>query len=97
MELLREQPATVTELVRRVPISQPAVSQHLRVLRESGLVRVEPEGASRIYSIDQAGLIPVRAYIESFWGDALDAFAAAAKEMAKSLPTAELRKPRRNG
>ena len=82
LELLRRKPATVGELTDRLPISQPAVSQHLRVLRDANLVKVEPRGTSRIYSIDPAGLVPVRAYIESFWDDALGAFAEAANRIA---------------
>jgi DNA-binding transcriptional ArsR family regulator len=80
LERLREAPASVTELTRSAGISQPAVSQHLKVLEKAGLVAVAPQGARRIYRLNAAGLEEVRSYIESFWQDALAAFATEAEE-----------------
>lgn len=59
-----------------LPVSQPAVSQHLRVLREAGLVRAEKKGRSRIYHLRAQGLEPLGRYVASFWEGALDAYRA---------------------
>jgi DNA-binding transcriptional ArsR family regulator len=74
LELLRDGAKPVGEIARRLPVSRPAVSQHLRVLLDAGLVRSRREGARRLYSIDPRGLAPLRAYLESFWDQALAAF-----------------------
>ena len=71
---LRNEPRTVTELAAALPISQPAVSQHLRVLREAGVVTSTPDGRKRMYALELSGLEPLRAYLESFWEDVLDAY-----------------------
>ncbi len=84
MELLRNGSATVGEIGRIVPISQPAVSQHLAVLKAAGLVASSAEGARRRYAIDPSGLIAVRAYIDGFWDDALRAFQSAAGRAAET-------------
>ena len=76
VERLRSGPRTVTALAEGLPVSRPAVSQHLRVLREAGLVTVQPKGTSRVYALDPAGLAGLRAWVEGFWTDALAAFAA---------------------
>ena len=76
LELLRAGPSTVGALAEGLPVSQPAVSQHLKTLREAGLVEAERRGVRRIYRIRAAGLAPLRAYVESFWDDALEAFRA---------------------
>ncbi len=60
------------------------MSQHLRVLKDAGLVRDRKEGTRRIYSVDPDGLSDVRAYFDSFWGEALDRFAAEARQGAGS-------------
>src|SRR5262245_53640093 len=73
-ELIAEQPRSVAELTRRLPVSQPAVSQHLKVLREAQLVRVEPRGASNVYHLDPQGLGRMRAWLDRMWSHALDAF-----------------------
>lgn len=73
-ERLRLGPASVSELAAQLPVSQPAVSQHLRVLREARLVDRRSEGARRIYHLDGAGLAELRDYVESFWDDVLAAF-----------------------
>jgi DNA-binding transcriptional ArsR family regulator len=78
-ERLRRGPSSVGELAAVLPVSRPAVSQHLRVLREAGLVTDRRNGTRRIYRIEPSGLAELRDYIESFWDDALAAFAAAAE------------------
>ena len=76
-EGLRHGPRAVGELAATLPVSRPAVSQHLRVLRESGLVRERRAGARRLYSVDQRGLAALRDYVDHFWSDVLAAFAGA--------------------
>ena len=71
---LRHGPRTVGEIAQRLPVSQSAVSQHLRVLREAGLVDVEPQGARRLYRIDLDGLGQARAWFDQFWDDVLGSF-----------------------
>jgi DNA-binding transcriptional ArsR family regulator len=73
-ELIAERPRSVAELTRALPVSQSAVSQHLKVLRETRLVRAEPKGASNVYHIDPAGLGQMRAWLDRFWGDTLAAY-----------------------
>jgi len=73
-ELVAAEPRSVADLTRRLPVSQPAVSQHLKVLKEARLVRSEPRGASNVYHIDPHGLGEMRAWLDRMWGDALDAF-----------------------
>src|SRR5919106_175630 len=79
LERLRGGPKPVVEIARGLPVSRPAVSQHLRVLREAGLVRERREGTRHFYSVDGDGLAEVREYFEELWQDALDAFKAAAE------------------
>jgi DNA-binding transcriptional ArsR family regulator len=69
----------VGELAEGLPVSRPAVSQHLRVLREAGLVSERREGTRRIYSVDAAGLSVLRAYLDAFWESALAQFKADAE------------------
>jgi len=76
---LAERPRSVTELANELPISRPAVSQHLRVLKEAHLVRVRPEGTRRIYQADLAGLEALRDELNGFWAKALANF----KEIAE--------------
>jgi DNA-binding transcriptional ArsR family regulator len=78
-ELLRDGPRSVGELARELPVSRPAVSQHLRVLKRAGLVSDEPNGTRRLYRIDPAGLEALRDYVDSFWTAALAGFAAEAE------------------
>ena len=73
-ERIRQGPCTVTELVATVSVSQPAVSQHLKVLREAQLVSVVKQGQRRIYQLNPNGLQELRRYIEGLWDDALQAF-----------------------
>src|SRR5919202_5602470 len=73
-EQLRGGPRAVGEIARELPVSRPAVSQHLRVLKGAGLVTDRQEGTRRLYRVDQDGLEELRAYLESFWDDALEQF-----------------------
>ncbi len=86
LEALREQPSTVTELATHQPVSRPAVSQHLKVLEGAKLVRVEPRGNRRVYSVRRDGLDELRRYLESFWSDVLDAYGAAIARRVKDDP-----------
>ena len=72
--------ATVNDLASPFPISKQAVSQHLKVLRESRLVRAEPKGASNIYHIDPAGLSQMRAWLDRFWSSTLAAYKVAVEK-----------------
>ena len=81
-ERLREGPRTVTDLASGLPVSRPAVSQHLRVLEGAGLVRARQQGTRRIYRVDQQGLKELRDYLDSFWADVLSAFRAEAERVA---------------
>lgn len=83
LEQLRRGPVAVGELAGRLPISQPAVSQHLRVLQDAELVDVRPEGNRRIYSIKQTGLSELRTYLDALWSDALERFADEARSVAE--------------
>jgi DNA-binding transcriptional ArsR family regulator len=74
-EALRKGPSSVGGLVAGLPVTQPAVSQHLKRLKEAGLVRDHAQGARRIYAIDPAGLGPLRAWLDQFWDDQLRAYA----------------------
>ena len=76
LEALRKQPRTVTELATDQPVSRPAVSQHLKVLEGARLVRVEPRGNRRVYSVRRDGLDELRRYLEKFWSHVLDAYSA---------------------
>jgi len=73
-ERLRDGPRPVHALASGLPVSRPAVSQHLKVLKNAGLVEERSEGVRRIYSVRRVGLAELRTWLESFWGDALDAF-----------------------
>lgn len=75
-ERLRRRPHTVGELAQLSRISQPGVSQHLKVLRDARLVSDRREGTRRYYRADQAGLAELRSYVESLWDDVLAAYAA---------------------
>jgi DNA-binding transcriptional ArsR family regulator len=73
-EHLAQRPAAVGELADLVPVSRPAVSQHLRVLKDAGLVRASAEGTRHIYSVDPDGLRALRDYLDRFWSTALTSF-----------------------
>jgi DNA-binding transcriptional ArsR family regulator len=79
VERLATAPTTVGALARHLPVSRPAVSQHLKILKEAGLVDVEAVGTRRIYRIDPAGLGQIRQWLDRFWDRSLAAYAAAAE------------------
>ena len=83
LERLRRGPLAVGELAAELPVSRPAVSQHLRVLKEAGLVTERRNGTRRLYRVDTDGLAEVRDYLDSFWTDVLAAFEAAAEAEAE--------------
>ena len=83
LERLRSGPRAVGELAAELPVSRPAVSQHLRVLKEAGLVTERRNGTRHLYRVDIDGLAEVRDYLDSFWTDVLAAFQAAAEAEAE--------------
>lgn len=88
VRLLSDGDSSVQEIADRLPISRPAVSRHLRLLKQAGLVSDRPEGTRRLYSLDDAGIDEVRAYLESVWGEA----AARFRLLAENTPEANARK-----
>lgn len=82
-ERLAEEPTSVGALARGLPVSRPAVSQHLKVLKAAGLVSDTAHGTRRVYAVDPAGLAAVRDYFDRFWRDALAAFRDAAAGSTK--------------
>ena len=80
---LRSGALSVSAIAAQMPISRPAVSQHLRVLSDAGLLTVTPAGNRRLYAIAPEGVQQLRQYLDSLWDDALAAFARAAQEKAK--------------
>jgi DNA-binding transcriptional ArsR family regulator len=78
-EQLADRPRAVGELAREFPVSRPAVSQHLKVLKDAGLVIDRPVGTRRIYQLDLDGVGALRAYLDQFWNRSLAAFKAAAE------------------
>lgn len=83
LELVTDGPMPVGRLAEALPISRPAVSQHLKVLKEAGLVSDRSEGTRRIYYIDPKGLGAMRAWLDQFWDSALAAFAAEVERGSK--------------
>ena len=83
MERLCASPCTVSELAQAMPISRPAVSQHLKVLKDAGIVHDAPEGRTRVYSIDAARLERYRRQLDQFWSDALGNMGAAHDEQER--------------
>jgi DNA-binding transcriptional ArsR family regulator len=75
-EQLRHGPKAVGVIAAQMPVSRPAVSQHLGVLKKAGLVADRAEGTRRVYYIDPQGLASIRIWLDQFWGDALTAFKA---------------------
>ena len=102
-ERLRSGPKPVARIARGLPVSRPAVSQHLKVLKEAGLVTDRPEGTRRVYQIDPHGLAALRAWLDRFWDEALTAFKIEAElprdPSHSSLPgsTRQAMRPRRKG
>lgn len=83
LERLRAGESAVGELARGLPVSRPAVSQHLRVLKEARLVAERRQGTRNLYRLDGAGIEELRAYLDGFWGEVLMAFKDAAEQTAK--------------
>ena len=79
-ELLVKRPHPVRELAEALPVSRPAVSQHLKVLKQSGLVIDRAEGTRRIYCVDPTGVADLREHLDRMWDTALAAFAAAVED-----------------
>ena len=73
-ELLADGPRPVGEIASRLPVTRPAVSQHLKVLKEVGLVTDHPNGTRRVYQLNPDGVAALRAYLDQFWGRSLAAF-----------------------
>jgi DNA-binding transcriptional ArsR family regulator len=84
-ERLAERPRPVGELARELPVSRPAVSQHLKVLKDARLVVDRPEGNRRIYQVDPAGLGTLRADLERFWGQTLAAYKVAVEQRTEEV------------
>lgn len=79
-ERLADRPQAVVELARELPVSRPAVSQHLRVLKEAGLVIDQAVGNRRIYRVDRDALAALRDQLDRFWSQALESFKATVEE-----------------
>ena len=84
-ERLAERPRAVGELARELPVSRPAVSQHLRVLKDAGLVVDRPAGARRIYQLDPEGVGALRAYLDQFWTRAMAAYKTAVEQPSEEV------------
>src|SRR5271155_2752027 len=89
-EALRAGPRPVGAIAAGVPVSRPAVSQHLKALKQAGLVKDRPEGTRRVYYIDPEGLGPLRLWLDQFWDQALESFN---QELAKTAGRAPRRRP----
>jgi DNA-binding transcriptional ArsR family regulator len=84
-ERLVDRPSAVGELAREFPVSRPAVSQHLKVLKDAGLVVDRPDGNRRIYQVAPEGLGALRAQLDRFWNQALAAYKEAVEQDAKEV------------
>lgn len=88
-ERLGRGPAAVGQLAGELPVSRPAVSQHLKVLKQAGLVRDEAVGTRRVYRLDPAGIDALRTYFTHFWSTALSAFREEVNRQARAGHTEE--------
>ena len=79
-------PIAVNELARTVPVSRPAVSQHLRVLKDAGLVMDTKDGTRRLYQLNPEGVARLRAHFDQMWTRAMSAFQAAAEQLPTRVP-----------
>jgi DNA-binding transcriptional ArsR family regulator len=86
-EHLGERPSAVVDLAALLPVSRPAVSQHLKVLKDAGLVRDVQVGTRRVYSLDPDGLVALRDYMDRFWNTALHSFKARVERPETGSPT----------
>jgi DNA-binding transcriptional ArsR family regulator len=89
-ELLAAEPSSVSDLARRLPVTRPAVSQHLRVLRNAGLVVHHAAGTRHVYRVDPQGVAALRDYLDSLWATVLEQF----KSHAEQLPSGRKEKRR---
>ena len=85
-ESLARRPKAVGELAAELPVSRPAVSQHLRVLKEARLVTDRADGTRRIYQIRRQGVQAIHGYLDQMWGQAMTAFQAEARQVASQAP-----------
>lgn len=92
-ERIVARPRSVAELAEGLPVSRPAVSQHLRVLREAGLVAVRSEGTRRVYTLHTAGIAHLRRDLDRFWDHALAAFKAAVEQPEENEKRAKKGRP----
>lgn len=92
-ELVRKQPRPVGEIARLLPVSRPAVSQHLRVLETAGLVTASQNGTRRIYDVDRRGMNELRNWVDGLWDEVLDEFETLVEKEAEMLKTSELIAP----
>jgi DNA-binding transcriptional ArsR family regulator len=86
LSLLGDRDLSVAEIASELPISRPAVSRHLRLLKDAGLVAEEPEGTRRIYRLQQEGVEAVRAYLEQVWGASAARFRLRAENTSEHQP-----------
>jgi DNA-binding transcriptional ArsR family regulator len=80
LERIREHPSSVGRIADTLPVSRPAVSQHLRVLKQAGLVRERAEGTRRVYRAEPRGLVELKRYLDTLWDDVMEAFRAEAEK-----------------
>lgn len=92
-EDLRAGPMAVTHLARSRAVSRPAVSQHLKVLENAGLVSATARGTSRLYAVEPQGLAPLRDYLDTVWGDVLSAFAKEVEAQMQNQPDTPNKEP----
>jgi DNA-binding transcriptional ArsR family regulator len=86
VEVLRDEPLPVGALAELFPISRPAISQHLRVLGDAGLVEATPQGTRRVYRLAPDGVAALRRYLDRLWDDALAAYAREAERQSRRSP-----------
>ena len=89
-ERLAKSPGSVGEIAHELPVSRPAVSQHLKVLKSAGLVSDQAAGTRRVYSVNPAGIAAIRDYFEQFWQQSLSRFAAAASQQSAPSPSKQI-------
>ena len=87
--MLRRHEQSVQALADQLPISRPAVSRHLRILKTAGLVTDRRDGTRRVYRVDERGIDPVRRYVNDVWGDAIPRFTMFAENTKPAAPSEE--------
>jgi DNA-binding transcriptional ArsR family regulator len=86
LKVLRDSPRSVTDIAHQLPVSRPAVSQHLKVLRDGGLVAYETVGTRNLYRADPAGMQALRAWMDEFWDTALQSYVEFAEQQLEQAP-----------